>query len=120
VPLPNTNRFFRVVLNSGQGATTVESDELQVAPFLDKANHTFCMSWSSIAGREYHIQAKQNLADAAWIAISPTLQATESVTSYCVPIDGAFAIFQVVEGPVTGGDPPARLMSSELIRLRDF
>jgi len=58
----------------------------------------FCFSWNSLIGGKYVVQGKQTLGDPEWVDISATIEATATVTDYCVPLPTPFQFFRVAEG----------------------
>ena len=115
VPIPLTpgDWYLAVINSSGAPASySVMATEfpsygtnlLLANPFLDGSS--FCFSWNSLAGVHYFIQAKAALDTNAWTTISPTITATDSSTSYCVPLPSSFHFFHVVEGLVLVSPPP--------------
>ncbi|PYM11261.1 MAG: hypothetical protein DME18_14450 [Verrucomicrobia bacterium] len=69
-----------------------------INPQLIITNGTLCLSWNSVVGQDYYVEAKTNLTDPTWTIVSPTITATDIVTSYCVPITGTQMFFRVVQG----------------------
>src|SRR5213078_477369 len=65
-------------------------------------NNTLCLSWTSVIGQDYHVEAKTNLTDPTWTTVSPTITATDTTTTYCVPLGGPQMFFRVVQGPAAG------------------
>ena len=61
-------------------------------------NNMICLTWSSVVGQDYSVEAKTNLTDPTWTVVSPTITATNPVTTYCVLITGPQMFFRVVQG----------------------
>jgi hypothetical protein len=60
---------------------------------------SFCFSWNSLPGARYVVQGKASLADAGWVDVSDTINATDTVTSYCQPLPSPYGFFRVAAGP---------------------
>src|SRR5207247_9317158 len=73
---------------------------------LPITNNMFCLAWDSVVGRNYHVEGKTNLTDAVWIVISPTITATNTTTTYCVPLATAQGFYRVVEESAPPPPPP--------------
>jgi hypothetical protein len=65
-----------------------------VGYFVDPA-FNLCLSWDTLVGAEYFVEAKERFADPAWTVISPILQATGIELSYCFPLGSNWRYFQV-------------------------
>jgi subtilisin family serine protease/subtilisin-like proprotein convertase family protein len=73
---------------------------------------SFCLAWTSVPGIHYYVQGKMNLSDTNWVALSPTITASDVVTTYCLPLPSAYQFFRVGEGlVVTPYVPPVRISS---------
>ena len=75
----------------------IGTNVIVINPQLVISNNTVCLSWNSVVGQSYSVEAKTNLADPTWTVISPAITATDTTTSYCVPISGSQMFFRVVE-----------------------
>jgi len=75
----------------------VGTNVIVINPQLVITNNTVCLSWNSVVGQSYSVEAKTNLADPTWTVISPAITATDTTTTYCVPISGSQMFFRVVE-----------------------
>jgi hypothetical protein len=62
--------------------------------------NSFCLTWASLVGAHYYVQGLTNLSLTTnyWDTISPTLTATDVVTTWCVPLPSPYQFFRVVEG----------------------
>jgi hypothetical protein len=69
-----------------------------INPQVVVTNGNICLSWNSVIGQDYHVEAKTNLTDPTWTVISPTITATNTTTTYCVPITGPQLFLRVVQG----------------------
>ena len=58
-------------------------------------NNMICLTWSSVVGQDYSVEAKTNLTDPTWTVVSPTITATNPVTTYCVLITGPQMFFRL-------------------------
>ena len=56
-------------------------------------------------GVYYFVQAKANLADAAWTTLAPII-ATDYSTTWCLPLPSIYQFFRVGEGLVLSADVP--------------
>jgi len=66
----------------------------------------FCATWNSLPGVPYHVQGTTDLASTNWVAISPTIVATDFTTTYCVPVTNGIQFLRVVEGISVNLTPP--------------
>src|SRR5207248_4532577 len=83
------------------------TNNIVINPQLIITNGTICLTWSSVAGQDYYVEAKTNLTDPSWTVVSPTITATNTTTTYCVPITGTSMFFRVVAGTAPGTTGPA-------------
>jgi len=97
--------WYLAVNNNGPGdltftirASLAGSGGVIINPQLIITNGTICLSWNSIVGVNYYVESKTNLTDPTWTVISPTITASGSTTTFCVPISGNQQFFRVVEG----------------------
>ena len=60
--------------------------------------NNFCLTWASLPGVHYNIQAKANLSDPEWVTISSTITANSSSTSWCLNLPSPYHFFRVHEG----------------------
>ena len=62
--------------------------------------NSFCLTWASLVGAHYYVQGLTNLSPTTnyWETISPTITATDVVTTWCVPLPSVYHYFRVVEG----------------------
>jgi hypothetical protein len=58
----------------------------------------FCLTWTSLPGLEYHVQGFVSTWDTTWTNVSPTITATNNLTTWCVPLPSPFSFFRVVAG----------------------
>jgi subtilisin-like proprotein convertase family protein len=59
-----------------------------------------CLTWNSVPGIHYYMQGKTNVNDANWVAVSPTIAATDVLTTWCITLPSACHFFRVSEGLV--------------------
>ncbi len=59
---------------------------------------TFCLTWSSLPGIYYYVEAAAELPSASWTIVSPTIRASEHVTRYCVTTGSEARFFRVRQG----------------------
>jgi len=74
------------------------------------SSNVFCISWSSLPGAHYYLQGKNEIDDTNWVTISPTLTASDLITSYCVPLTAPLNFFRIEEGLVI--TPPPLVIGS--------
>jgi len=60
--------------------------------------NNFCLTWTSLPGAHYYIQAKANLTDPEWVTISSTITASADSTSWCLSLPSSYHFFRVHEG----------------------
>jgi hypothetical protein len=58
----------------------------------------FCLTWNSLPGVHYYLLGATSLSPWLWYKASPTITATNSSTTYCVPLPSPFHFFRVAEG----------------------
>lgn len=61
------------------------------------SDNTLCLSWNSLPGAFYFVQAKTDLNESNWTTYA-AVQATGSLTTYCVQLPSVFHYFRVGEG----------------------
>lgn len=63
-------------------------------------SNSFCLTWASLIGAHYYVQGLTNLSPTTnyWETISPTITATDTLTTWCVPLPSPYQFFRVVEG----------------------
>ena len=56
--------------------------------------------WPGAAGPglHYFVQGKTDLTTTNWVAVSPTITATDTLTTYCIPLPSPYHFFRVHEG----------------------
>lgn len=74
-------------------------------------NDLFCLVWESKIGTNYFVEGKTNLNAPVWDAISPTITATATNTTYCIPLSDPHRFFRVVEG-INPASPPTNTIPS--------
>jgi hypothetical protein len=60
----------------------------------------FCLTWTSLPGAHYFVQGLTDLDNTTWVTVSPTLTATDVLTTWCLPLPSPYHFFRVVEGVV--------------------
>lgn len=83
-------------------ATAGSSGGVFINPQIVISNNFICLSWASVPGQDYYIEGTTSLAPPVWTPVSPTITATDTNTTYCLPITGAQQYFRVVEGSLAG------------------
>ncbi len=69
------------------------------------SSNSFCLTWTSLPGVKYFVEGVTNLGSTNWVAVSPTLTATDYATTYCVPLPSPYQFFRVREGVVINSAP---------------
>jgi hypothetical protein len=64
------------------------------------SGNSFCLTWTSLPGVHYYVQAKANLTDPDWVTVSSTITAAGDSTSWCLPLPSPYHFFRVHEGLV--------------------
>jgi len=110
--------FITVVNQSGGPATyTVRATEFIVNTAIIITNefvatNYFCLTWTSLPGIEYFVQAKVNLLDTNWSTVVSNIIAIDYSTTWCVPITGNYQFFRVGQGA-----PPASFIAASAPRI---
>ncbi|MCX6927576.1 MAG: hypothetical protein NT154_30865, partial [Verrucomicrobia bacterium] len=74
--------------------------------------NSVCLTWTSVPGIHYYVQGKTNLSGADWVAVSPTIAATDVLTTCCIALPSPYQFFRVSEGlSVIPYVPPVRITS---------
>jgi hypothetical protein len=60
-------------------------------------NDEVCLTWNSVAGRDYELLGKTELQDPIWLEATPKISAAGSVTTQCVPYTSGLKFFIVRE-----------------------
>lgn len=69
------------------------------------SNDGFCLTWTSLPGARYYVQGKQTLVDAEWTTLSPTITASDWLSSFCLPASSPYVYCRVCEGLVLLPEP---------------
>lgn len=69
---------------------------LRILSIVPEPNGAVVVTWASVPGIGYHLEASQTLADWDWLAVSPTFGATNSVTSWTDLGAGGNRFYRVV------------------------
>jgi hypothetical protein len=78
-------------------------------------SNSFCLTWTSLAGAHYQVVGLTNVAYSGpsfWGLASPTIVATNNLTTYCIDLPSPWNYFFVVEGSVLTNGPVAALSVS--------
>jgi hypothetical protein len=57
--------------------------------------NSFCLTWASMPGTQYHVQGKTNLTDSGWTVVSPALTAPAHQTTWCLALPAGIHYFRV-------------------------
>ncbi len=70
--------------------------------------NNLCLTWTnSLPGVNYHVEGRISLDNTNWMPVSPTLTATASQMTWCLPLPSQFHFFRIAEGLVlTPAAPP--------------
>lgn len=74
-------------------------------PVLTLEDDNICVTWNSVPGTTYFVEAKRGLNDAVWDAVTPSVVATSDTTRQCYPLAWGYRIFRVGIGSRTPSDP---------------
>jgi hypothetical protein len=77
-----------------------------IDPEIVVTNNSVCLSWSSVVGNSYYVEAKSSLSTPTWTVASPTVTATNTTTTYCVTITGSPMFFRIVQGAAPASTGP--------------
>jgi subtilisin-like proprotein convertase family protein len=77
--------------------------------------NSLCLTWTSVPGIHYYVQGKTNVNDTNWVAVSPTLVATDVLTTWCVALPSPGHFFRVGEGLVVAPYVPPFSITSILL-----
>jgi subtilisin-like proprotein convertase family protein len=92
-------------------ATEFSAAGTNIVLTASQAGDMFCISWDSLPGTRYVVEARPDLSGTNWSVISGTITATNVRTTWCLPLPSLFRFFRVREGmvQVPCEPPPARL-----------
>ncbi|MBU6399876.1 MAG: S8 family serine peptidase, partial [Verrucomicrobia bacterium] len=94
--LPSPYHLFAVL--PGISPITPPPSTNAITPSLEITATDICLTWDSLVGTNYFVEAKAALTDPAWTAVSPTLLASSTTTTYCLPLPTTNHFFQVIVG----------------------
>jgi hypothetical protein len=58
------------------------------------------LTWPSLSGIHYFVQAKAGLNEPDWTTVSSTITASDVSTTFCIPLPSEFEYYRVSEGIV--------------------
>jgi hypothetical protein len=73
-----------------------------VSSELTVSTNGVCLSWSSLVGTNYFVEAKRTITDTTWTNVSGTITATATNTTYCLPKSTPYHFFQVLSTAGSG------------------
>lgn len=77
---------------------------------------SFCLTWTSQPGTQYHVEGLTDLTSTNWVTVSPTITAIDYATTHCIPLPSPFSFFRVREGtPLNPYFPPPVISSIRLV-----
>jgi subtilisin family serine protease/subtilisin-like proprotein convertase family protein len=107
-PIPLTpGDWFLAVLNATSNTVsyTVVATEYASAGTNYNAStitivgNLFCITWTNVLpGVNYYVEGKADLNATAWLPVSPTIKATGTSLSWCIPLPSPYHFFRLVEG----------------------
>jgi len=59
---------------------------------------SFCLTWNSLPGAHYVVEGTPSMPPPYWVDVSPTITATSTETTWCVPLPSPYHFFRVREG----------------------
>jgi len=71
------------------------------------SSDSFCITWSSLPGVHYVVEGTPSLPPPFWTNVSPTITATGTETTWCVPLPSPYHFFRVREGLALGAYVPS-------------
>lgn len=97
---PGPWRFFDVL----EGESPIVPIPAPV-PVLSLEGTNICVSWNSVVGTNYYIEAKQSVSDPVWTVLTPSLTASGPVTKVCYPLEWGYRFFRVGVGEKMPPEP---------------
>ncbi len=88
-------RYFRVVEGVSIPSSAPPSVPVPSVTLSVDAAFQLCLTWDTLLGAEYFVEAKERFADAVWTVISPILPSTGLSLSFCQPLNSQWRYFQV-------------------------
>lgn len=67
--------------------------------------HSICFAWNTLPGVHYVVQGRPTLDTPGWTDVSPVLQATSPVTTWCLTLPSPYHFFRVAEATGGSGAP---------------
>ncbi|HOX57497.1 MAG TPA: S8 family serine peptidase [Candidatus Paceibacterota bacterium] len=122
IPLSPGEWFLSAVSISGGPASYLIKATEHPAPNtnivitgIQDCSNGLCLTWTSVPGIRYHVEAKQEVTNTFWATISPTIIAEDFVTTHHVTLPSSYHFFRVAEGlVVTPYVPPVPITSITL------
>ena len=74
--------------------------------------NSLCLAWTSTPGIRYYVQGKTALNSTNWVAVSPTITATDVLTSCCIPLPSPCHFFRVSEGLAVTPSAPSVVITN--------
>jgi hypothetical protein len=92
---PTEFRYFRVIEGVSVPPGPPPSVPVPNVSLSVDAAFQLCLTWDTLVGAEYFVEAKMRIADPSWTIISPILPATGLQLSYCQPLGSPWRYLQV-------------------------
>ena len=106
IDFPTKLRFFRIVLFPAPPPTPPTPSQF-IDPRLNIGRTNLCLSWPSLVGTNYFVEAKTNIQDSTWSRLSTQITATSTNTQYCIDLPTPYRFFRIaVVGGTTPPPPP--------------
>jgi subtilisin family serine protease len=102
--LPTPYRFFQIAVVGGTPPPPPPPPPSQfIDPTIALTRTNLCLTWASLVGTNYFVEAKTNVQDSTWLRISPQITATSTNSRYCLDLPTPYRFFQIA---VVGGTAP--------------
>ena len=108
-----------VNVSGGSAAYTIKATEWPaygtniVITNASYSSGSFCLTWTSVTNIYYYVLGLTNMNSTNWVTVSPTITATNTLTTYCIPPPSPLHFFRVIEGlALSTYVPPALSISS--------
>ncbi|MHB8522661.1 MAG: S8 family serine peptidase, partial [Limisphaerales bacterium] len=93
------------------------STNVVITPSIEVTTNGVCLTWDSVVGANYYVEGKPTLTTSNWTAISPTITATDTTTTYCLPLSDPDRFFRVIVGLSPISPPPTNIVITPALEL---
>jgi len=97
------------------GGEVTDTNLVFINPRVQIGLTNICFLWNSLTGREYQLQAKTNIDDRSWLAVSPRLTGAGPTNSFCLDWPTRLRFFQIVQFP---SERPAPVTPTQFVNPR--